>query len=90
MDALTNCSCTADGRTITGDDVSVVLSCASCGGWAVVITDLIDGQDQGMICRLGCGYKWSADDPDGSRNTARRRQAPRSCRIYSITGEPSQ
>ena len=130
MDALTNCSCTADGRVITGDDVSVVLSCASCGGWAVVITDFIDGcidaltkikadcyraigevqppgkavittcqdcggagcghcgstgrtlwkacprcgdigfdfingrdQDQGMICRLGCGYKWSADDP---------------------------
>ena len=130
MDALTNCSCTADGRVITGDDVSVVLSCASCGGWAVVITDFIDGcidaltkikadcyraigevqppgkavittcqdcggagcghcgstgrtlwkacprcgdigfdfingrdQDQGMICRLGCGYKWAADDP---------------------------
>src|ERR1022692_3963876 len=43
MDALTNCSCPGDGRTITGDDVSVVLSCASCGGWAVVITDFIDG-----------------------------------------------
>jgi hypothetical protein len=126
MDALTDCSCPAEGSAITGDDVSVVLSCASCGGWAVVITDSIDAltkikadcyraigdvaplgkavmaacpdcsgsgcshwhstgktlrkacprcgdigfdyrsghdQDQGMICRLGCGYKWSADDP---------------------------
>jgi hypothetical protein len=130
MDALTNCNCPAEGRAITCDDVSVVLSCASCGGWAVVITDSIDGcidaltkikadcyralgdiappgraviascpdcagagcghchgtgmtlrkacprcgdigfdylhghdQDQGMICRIACGLKWSADDP---------------------------
>jgi hypothetical protein len=130
VDAPSNCTCRPDSRTITADEVSIVLSCAACGGWAVIITDHIDGcaaaltkikaefyrglgeiappgkgiiatcrdcagpgcdlchgtgrrlwkacprcgdigfdfinghdGGQGMVCRIGCGYRWSADDP---------------------------
>ncbi len=37
-------------------------ACPLCGdlGW-----DYFNGSDDrdGMICSLGCGYRWSADDP---------------------------
>jgi hypothetical protein len=130
MDAPTRCTCTDRSRHIAVDEISIVLSCVSCGGWSVIFTDSIDGcmeilrtlkadryramgeihppgkavvttcadcggagcrhcdgsgkalwkacprcgdigfdfvnrtsPDRGMICRLGCGHKWAADDP---------------------------
>jgi hypothetical protein len=37
-------------------------ACPRCGD---VAWDLVNGRDEaaGMACRIGCGYRWAADDP---------------------------
>jgi hypothetical protein len=45
-----------------GKGVVLQRACPLCGdvGW-----DFVNGIDDraGMACRVGCGYRWSADDP---------------------------
>lgn len=45
-----------------GEGMLLHRACPLCGdrGW-----DYVNGMDDsaGMTCRLGCGYRWSADDP---------------------------
>lgn len=45
-----------------GEGVLLQRACPLCGnvGW-----DYINGQDEhaGMVCRMGCGYRWSDDNP---------------------------
>jgi hypothetical protein len=37
-------------------------ACPKCGDIGV---DFINGRNEtdGMVCRIGCGFKWAADDP---------------------------
>lgn len=45
-----------------GTGIQVMRACPVCGD---VAFDYVNGcdQDAGMVCRLGCGHRWTADDP---------------------------
>lgn len=51
-----------DCRECHGTGRIVYRACPRCGdiGW-----DFLNGRDEadGMACRMGCGWRWSSDDP---------------------------
>jgi hypothetical protein len=61
---ITTCSA-CDGRGCNdcdGSGKALWRACPKCGD---VGFDYINGVDDadGMVCRIGCGFKWAADDP---------------------------
>lgn len=67
---VTTCSA-CDGRRCSsceGSGKTLWRACPKCGD---IGFDYLNGRDEadGMVCRVGCGFKWAADDP---RWTAQR------------------